>query len=473
LNVECVAWVAERKSLLSMLFLLLTFAAYGWYAKRRSVGRYVAVAALFALGLAAKPMIVTLPLLLLLWDCWPLRRLASDSAAHSVTFVQLVVEKIPLFALSAVSSWITLYAQRAGGALGNIELLPLDQRVANAICSYCAYLVKGIWPTGLAVFYPHPEGSLAVWKVVAATLLLVAITVLAWRYRERHRYFLAGWLWYLVAMIPMIGVVQVGRQAMADRYAYLPFVGLFAIAVWGGAELFARLRLSSFAAGAITAALLVAYASMAFLQINYWHSSVTIFSHALAVTSRNGIAEDNLGTALMEMGRPDLALPHFAAAAEFIPQLSTAHYNLGVLQQQQHHADAARREYELALQYSSDATEAAQTHSNLGFLLLEQNDFKVAAEQFTDALQINPDKQNSLLGRGIAECRMSNLDPALSDLSRAAQIAPLAQADYWLGRALEDKGQKEASASAYAAALRLSPGMSEAQQHLDGLRRKP
>ncbi len=473
LNVECVAWVAERKSLLSMLFLLLTFAAYGWYASRRRVGRYLVVVLLFALGLAAKPMIVTLPLLLLLWDFWPLRRLWSDSDPRSGAFYRLLVEKIPLLSLSGASSWITLYAQRAGGALGNRELLPLSQRVANALYSYCAYIGKGIWPAGLAVFYPHPEGSLAAWKVVAAALLLAAITALAFRYRECHRYLLAGWLWYLVAMIPMIGVVQVGRQAMADRYAYLPFVGLFVIAVWGGAELFARLKLSSFAAGAVTAALLVGYASMAFLQINYWHSSVTLFSHALTVTSRNGIAEDNLGTALMEMGRPDLALPHFEAAAEFIPQLSTAHYNLGVLQQQQNHADAARREYELALRYSSDPTETAQTHSNLGFLLLEQNDFKAAAEQFTDTLRINPDKQNSLLGRGIAEYRLSSFDAAISDLSRAAQIAPQAQASYWLGRALEDKGQKAAAANAYAEALQLSPGMPEAQQHLDALRGKP
>jgi Tfp pilus assembly protein PilF len=473
LNVECVAWVAERKSLLSMFFLLLALAAYGWYARKRSLGRYVTVALLFALGLAAKPMIVTLPLLLLLWDYLPLRRLGSDSEAQKATFFQLALEKIPLFALSAASCFVTLYAQRAGGALGNIELLPLSQRVANAIYSYCAYLVKGIWPTGLAVFYPHPEGSLAVWKVLIAALLLFAITALAWRYHEGHRYLLAGWLWYLVAMVPMIGVVQVGRQAMADRYAYLPFIGLFVIIVWGGAELFARLRLSSFAAGAITTALLIVYASMAFLQINYWHSSVTLFSHALAVTSRNGIAEDNLGTALMEMGRPDLAQPHFEAAAEFIPQLSTAHYNLGVLEQQQNHADAARREYEFAIQYTSDATEAAQAHSNLGFLLLEQNDFKAATEQFSAALRVNPDKQNSLLGRGIAEYRMSNLDAAISDLTHAAQIAPLAQADYWLGRTLEDKGQKEASANAYAAALQLSPSMSEAQQRLDGLRSKP
>jgi tetratricopeptide (TPR) repeat protein len=472
LNVECVAWVAERKSLLSMFFLLLTFAAYGWYASRRSFARYIVVAVLYAAGLAAKPMIVTLPLLLLLWDYWPLRRLVTDSGTQNATVFQLLVEKIPLFALSAASSWITLFAQRAGGALGNTALLPLSQRVANAVYSYCTYIGKGIWPTGLAVFYPHPEGSLAVWKVAAAALLLFVITMLAWRYRERHRYLLAGWLWYLVAMIPMIGVIQVGRQAMADRYAYLPFFGLFVTAVWGGAELFAQLKLSGFAASAITVALLVVYASMAFLQLNYWHNSYTLFSHALAVTSHNGIAEDNLGTALMEMGRPDLAQPHFEAAAEYIPQLSTAHYNLAVLQQQQNHPDAARHEYELALQYSSDSTETAQAHSNLGFLLLEQDNPTAAAHEFTAALQINPDKQNSLLGRGIAEYRLANLDAAVADLTRAAQLAPLAQADFWLGRALEDKGQSKAAAGAYAAALQLAPGMTEAQQRLDGLSRK-
>jgi protein O-mannosyl-transferase len=477
-NVECVAWVAERKSLLSMFFLLLTIAAYGWYSSRRSLARFVAVIMLFALGLAAKPMIVTLPLLLLLWDYWPLRRSAAASDGKNPTLFQLAVEKLPLFGLSAASSWITLYAQHAGGALGNTELLPLGQRVANALYSYCAYLGKGIWPTGLAVFYPHPEGSLALWKVLAAALLLVAITTLTWLYRERRPYLLAGWLWYLLAMVPMIGAVQVGRQAMADRYAYLPFIGLFVIAVWGCTDLLARSMLSKFAAGAITAALLLVYASMAFLQINYWHSSVTLFSHALAVTSPNGIAEDNLGAALMEMGRPDLAQPHFEAAAAFIPQLSAAHYNLGVLQQQQNHPDAARREYELALQYSSDVTETAQAHSNLGFLLLNLNqatpaDLSEAARQFTAALRLNPDKQNSLLGRGIAEYRQSNLDAAVGDLTRAAQIAPLAQADYWLGRTLEDKGQTQASVRAYAAALQLAPAMLEARQHLDGLHGKP
>lgn len=474
LNVECVAWVAERKSLLSMLFLLLALAAYGWYASKRTGTRYAVLVVLSALGLAAKPMVVTLPILFLLWDYWPLQRVASaaETSSEHPTFFHLAAEKIPLLVMSAASSWITLYAQHSAGALGNTELLPLGLRIENAIYSYVAYIGKGIWPARLAVFYPHPEGSLAVWKVFAAALLLIAITSATWFYRERRRYLLMGWLWYLVAMIPMVGIVQVGRQAMADRYAYLPFVGLFIIAVWGCSELLAHLKLSTFSQLAIAAAVLVAYACTTVLQINYWHNSYTLFSHALAATSRNGIAEVNLGTALMEMGRPELAMPHFEAAAEYVPQLSTAHYNLGILQQRLNHPDAARREYELALNYSSDANETAQSHSNLGFLLLDRNDPKAAIEHFTAALRINPDKQNSLLGRGIAEYRQGNLEAAVADLYRATQITPLAQADFWLGRALEDQGQIEAATSAYSVALQLAPGMVEAQQQLDSLRTK-
>lgn len=469
LNVECAAWIAERKSVLSMFFLLLTMLAYGWYARKRSAGRYAIIVALFALGLAAKPMVVTLPVLLLLWDYWPLRRMPSEAENSHPSMAWLVAEKIPLLALSTASSWITLYAQRSGGAVGTAELLPLSMRIENAIYSYAAYLAKAIWPAGLAVFYPHPENSLPGWKILSAGLLILAITALAWFYRNRHRYLLVGWLWYLVAMLPMIGIVQVGRQAMADRYAYLPFVGLFFAAVWGVAEVFAGLQMSAVVQRAIAAAIVLGYASMAFLQINYWHNSYTLFSHALEVTSHNGIAEDNLGAALMQMGRPDLAFPHFEAAAEYVPQLSTAHYNLAVLDQQQNRADAAKHEYELALKYSADPTELVQAHSNLGFLLLDSNDPKAAIEQFSAALQINGEKQNAWLGRGIAEYRMSNLDAAIADLSQATKFAPLAQADFWLGRALEDKGQTQEAAVAYTAALQLAPAMTEAQQRLDAL----
>jgi tetratricopeptide (TPR) repeat protein len=213
----------------------------------------------------------------------------------------------------------------------------------------------------------------------------------------------------------------------------------------------------------------VVYASMTFLQISYWHDSYALFSHALAVTSRNGIAEDNLGTALMEMGRPDLAVPHIISAAEFAPYLSTPHYNLGVLQQQQNHAELAKAEYELALKYSTDPTEFAQAHGNLGFLLMEGSDLNGAKDQFTAALQINPEKQNSLLGRGMVEFRQGDLASAVADLSHAAQIAPSAQADFWLGRALEAKGQMQPAVMAYQAALALAPEMAEARDRLNAL----
>ena len=470
LNVECVAWVAERKSLLSMFFLLLTMGAYGWYASKRSFGRYALVVLLFALGLAAKPMVVTLPVLLLLWDFWPLKRIAFDSRKERATAFWLVAEKILLFALSAASSWITLYAQHSGGALGSTELLPLGLRIENAFYSYMAYIGKGIWPSGLAVFYPHPEQLLPLWQVGLAGVLLAGISGFVWINRNRHRYLLTGWLWYLAAMVPMIGIVQVGRQAMADRYAYLPFVGLFIAAVWGIAELLERFKVSHFVGGAIAAAVLIAYASISFLQISYWHDSYTLFSHALAVTSHNGIAEDNLGTALMAMGRPDLAMPHFEAAAEYIPQLSTAHYNLGVLQQQQGQVVAAKNQYELALRYSTDPTEIAQAHSNLGFLLMGLNDPKAAEQEFTAALVVSPEKQNSMLGRGMAEYQQGKLDAAVNDLSRAARMAPMAAADFWLGRALEDRGKTQSAIAAYESALQIAPDMAEARQRLNGLR---
>ncbi len=471
LNVECVAWVAERKSLLAMLFFLLALSAYERYASHRSAGGYATVVLLFALGLAAKPMVVTLPLLLLLWDYWPLPNMRADKEASQRPSVWLLVgEKIPLLVLSAASSAITIYAQHRGGAMALAEVLPLRLRVGNAIYSYFRYVVKGVWPSRLAVFYPHPENSLAIWKVLAAGLLLATITLSVWLYRERCRYLLTGWLWYVVAMVPMIGIVQVGRQAMADRYAYLPFIGLFIIAVWGSADLFARLDLSGMVKAVLAAAPLVAYASMAILQMTYWHDSYRLFVHAVQVTEHNAIAEDNLGSTLVEMGKPDLALPHFQAAVTYMPQFSGAHYNLGILAQQHGQLDDAVREYELALHYASDENGAARAHNNLGFLWLNRGNLKPAIEQFSGALQIYPDKQNSLLGRGMAEYRLGNLDAAIADLSRAAKIAPMAPADFWLGRALEDKGQVEAAINAYDAALQMAPDMTEARERRDALR---
>jgi tetratricopeptide (TPR) repeat protein len=463
LNVESVAWVAERKSLLCTLFFLLALWAYGWYVRKPGIGRYLGVALLFALGLMAKPMVITLPFVLLLLDYWPLQRIGKTS--------KLFAEKIPLFVMSAASALITVYAQHRGGALGIAVALPLNLRIKNAVYSYLAYIVKGIWPSHLAVFYPHPENSLSMWKLLAAVAVLLAISALVWHFR-RNKYLLVGWLWYLGTMVPVIGIVQVGRQAMADRYAYIPFIGLFVVVIWLVADLFAVVRVSRLAAIAITVAILFGYAAASYIQIGYWKNSITLFGHALQVTTGNGIAEDNFGAALMDLNRPDLALPHFEAAVQLIPQLATAHYNLATVLHRQNQLDAAMHEYQLALTLTADPAEAAQAHNNLGVLLTQKNQPVAAISEFSAAIAANPDEQNSYLGRGSIEYQKHNLDAALADFSRATQIAPSPVAYFWLGRVLEDKGDLQAAALAYQSALQIAPGMSEVRTRLDALHLK-
>ncbi|HKM85072.1 MAG TPA: tetratricopeptide repeat protein [Terriglobales bacterium] len=462
LNVESVAWVAERKTVLCTFLFLLALGAYGWYVKRPRTSRYLLVALLFALALMAKPMVITLPFALLLLDFWPLQRFPETPPA------KLFLEKIPLLALSAASAAMTLYAQRAGGAVGSAELLPLTMRVKNAIYSYLIYMEKAVWPSRLAVFYSHPEGSLALWKVLTAAAVLAAITAASWHFRER-RYLLVGWLWFLGTLAPMIGIVQVGRQAWADRYAYLPLWGLFVIGVWLASEGATRISLSRTAQIAIAAAVLLGYSAAAHIQIQYWRDSYSLFAHAIQVTDANPIAEGNLGSALMEMRRPDLAVPHLERAIQLMPTFSTAHYDLGTLLQRQNELDRAQQEYQLALQYAPDEREAAQTHNNLGVLFNQLGRRDEAVAEFTEAIALNPYAQNSLVGRGLIEREEGKLDDALQDFARAAQVAPSPSAFYWQGRVLEEKGQLPSAAEAYRAALKLAPNFGDTQVRLENV----
>jgi tetratricopeptide (TPR) repeat protein len=465
LNVESVVWVAERKTVLCTFFFLLAMGAYGWYAKRPRAGRYLLVMLLFALGLMAKPMAITLPFALLLLDFWPLQRFPETPLS------KLVLEKIPMLALSTASAAITLYAQRTGGAVGSIELLPLGMRVKNAIYSYLIYIDKAIWPSRLAVFYPHPEGSLALWKVLGAVAVLLTITAVFWHFRER-RYLLVGWLWFLGTLAPMIGIVQVGRQAWADRYAYLPLWGLFVIGVWLASEAAARISLSRTVQVAVASAVLLGYCVTTHTQIGYWRDSYSLFTHAIEVTVANPIAEGNLGSALMEMRRPDLAAPHLERALQLMPTLATAHYNLGTLLQRQNELGRAQHEYQLALQYASDEREAAQTHNNLGVLFNQLGRRDEAVAEFTQAIALNPYEQNSLVGRGLIEREEGKLDAALQDFTRAAQVVPSPQASYWQGRVLEEKGQLSAAAAAYRTALKLAPNFGDTQMRLSNAEKR-
>ena len=462
LNVESVAWIAERKTVLCTFFFLLALGAYGWYAKRPRADRYLLVAIVFALALIAKPMAITLPFALLLIDFWPLQRFPATS------FERLSIEKIPLFLLSVGSAVITVYAQRAGGAVGSDQLLPLPIRCKNAIFSYWIYLQKAVWPSRLAVFYPHPEASLELWKVVAAAVVLIGITALFWRLRQR-RYLMVGWLWFLGTLVPVIGIVQVGRQAWADRYAYIPLWGLFVIAVWLASAAANRFSLSRALQVAVASAVLLACSVATHIQIGYWRNSYALFTHAIEVTQANPIAEGNLGSALMEMGRPDLAQAHLERAIQLMPTLAAAHYNLGMLWHRENELEKAAAEYQLAARYASDQREAAQSHNNLGVLLSQTGRKDEAAAQFTQAISANPQEQNSLIGRGMIEYDSGRLDAALQDFAQAAQVAPSAPADYWQGRVLQDKGELAAAVVEYQAALKIAPEFADAQVRLQSL----
>jgi tetratricopeptide (TPR) repeat protein len=348
INVESVAWVAERKNLLSMMFFLLALAAYRWYAERPQVARYLVCALMFSLGLMSKPQVITLPFVLLLWDYWPLRRVAVREGR----FLWLVMEKLPLFAISAASAVVTLRAQRAGGAIALFRI-PLTIRLANAALAYARYLEDAIWPSRLAVFYPHPLGAALGWPAAVSAVGLLLITVLVVRAREQ-RYLLVGWFWFLGTLVPMIGLVQVGTQAMADRYAYLPLVGLYLMICWGVAELAQRRRLASAVVPAVSLAAILALMVVTYRQLGYWQDDVTLWSHAAQVTRGNYVAEDNLGEALVDEGKMEEAMPHFFRAVAILPADPTGNLNIGAYEQAHQNFPSAIAQYSQVLRYSTN-----------------------------------------------------------------------------------------------------------------------
>jgi len=472
LNVEPVAWIAERKQGLSLFFMFLALLAYVWYAKRPRVSRYSLVAVLFVLALMAKVMIISLPFVLLLLDYWPLQRFSSSRADGSPanfwdSFLALAKEKIPLILLTLAVSWINLMVQRSQGAVA--AAMPFSWRLKNAIFSYAEYLWKMVWPTRLAVFYPHPENRLPLWEVFVAAVVLVAISALVWKYSE-EKYLPVSWLWYLGTAFPMIGLVQAGRQGMADRYAQLPLIGIFIAVVWLVADVVDRRPQLSPAVRATGFA--VVFFPLMFVthrQISYWKDSETIFTHALQVTTHNGTAEDNLGVAFMEKGDLAAAFPHFLAAVQFSPDLGSAHYNLGVLLQRSGQLPNAVTQYRSAISHAGDPAEAAQAHNNLGVLYLSLNNLVVAKAEFDKAISLNPNELNSYIARGTVEFRLGKFDDAIADFLQASSRARSPLAFYWLGRAEEAKGDFAHAKGAYMAALQMDPRMSEARTQLESL----
>jgi len=439
LHVESVAWVAERKDVLSAVFFMLTLGAYVRYVRAPSIGRYVAVAFLFALGLMSKPMLVTLPFVLLLLDYWPLRRFentsptTSKSKSHSWLDRQsiprqLILEKIPLLALSVGSCVATLLAQSQRA--GSIDQLPFMWRVNNAFVSYVTYVWEMFWPARLAVFYPHPNNRLPIWEIILAIAFLIVVTATALILEKKRPYILTGWFWYLGMLVPVIGFVQVGEQAHADRYTYLPQIGLYLLITWAAKDLtpFWRRRRAFLIIG--TGSTIVALCCCSFVQTSYWKNSERLWTHALAVTSNNDVAHNNLGFLFLRRGELDQAISHFQTALNIRSSNVEAHYNLG----------------------------AALIHNNLGNALTRKGLSDEAIGHYQEAVRLRADYADAHYNFGSVLLQEGRIDEAISHWQKALAIQPYdGDVHTSLGNAFLEKGLVREAINHYQQALEIAP----------------
>jgi len=433
LHVESVAWVAERKDLLSTFFWMLTILAYINYVKRSEVKKYLLVLVLFSLSLMAKPMVVTLPFVLLLLDYWPLNRLrfqpqlakdrsskTSTSSEHS-QLLKLISEKAPLFVLSGIASIIAFLAQQRAGALSEIETVPLTWRIANGLVSYTSYLGKMVWPKGLAVFYPHPMNTLSSWDIALASLLLVVVSVGVIKFAERYQYGLVGWFWYLGTLVPVIGLIQVGEQGMAERYTYVPLIGIFIILAWGVTDLCKGNRYKRTSASVVAIIIVAALTVCTWQQVRYWKNSVELFRHTLKVTAGNYVAHYTLGNALAMQGSLLEAMHHYREALRIKPNYAVAHHNLGNALTMKGDLGQAISHYKVALKIRPQYADA---HRNLGVALDRQGKHEEAMHHYREALRINPDDAQSHNNLGVALAEQGKLGEATDHFLEALEIDP-------------------------------------------------
>jgi tetratricopeptide (TPR) repeat protein len=461
LRVESVAWIAERKDVLSTLFWMFTMLGYIRYVEKPIVRRYMIVLAAFIAGLMSKPMLVTLPFVLLLVDYWPLQRIRlsrniqqenPDQRNNTRTISFLVLEKVPLFVLSAASCVMTLIAQKSKGTVSSLEVFSLSDRLTNALVSYTSYIGKMFWPTGLAIFYPHPQGNIPLLKIIVSTMILFAVSLAVIFSCRKKRYLLVGWLWYLGTLVPVIGLVQVGAQAMADRYTYIPLIGLSIMIAWSVRDIVSKWRYKNVivaTGGALICAILMV---CTYRQLSYWRNNETLFTRTLNVTSDNYVAHNNIGIALAGDGDLEQAMEHFKKTLKIKPWDTDALFNLAGALVKLGKPDEAMVYYNRVLELEPDD---ADTYNALALAQVQQGNYKQAISIYYKALQKNPESALLHSGLGSALLEAGQLNPAVTELQTAVRLKPTSQTYCNLGVAVSSKGELTKAIEYYKKAIRL------------------
>lgn len=481
LHVESVAWVAERKDVLSAFFWMLAIWTYVRYVEKPKFNRYLLIVLCFLLALMSKPMVVTLPFVLLLLDYWPLGRLrlgkmnnglkpiVSESMSagdRRAPVLRLVLEKVPLIFFSAVLSLFSFLSYRASGAVSSFGKLSLESRIGNALVSYVKYITEMFWPEGLAVLYPHPI-ILPFWEVAGAALSLAIITVLVILVGRKRPYYVMGWLWYLGTLLPVIGLVQAGIQARADRFIYIPIIGLFIMVVFGISDILTGWRYKKLALVTSGALLLLVLMISTVLQVQIWRNSVTLFRHALLVTVNNDLIHNNLGVTLARQGDDREASDHYIKALEMNPHYSDAHYNLAALLARQGKDEEAIAHFIEALRIEPNRAEA---HNDLGVILARQGKIQEATAHFAKAVSINPDYEEAYFNLGIALVQHARNKEAIPYFNEALRIKPKNDKIHNnLAVALAAVGRTGEAITHYNQALQINPGNTDAHYNLGSL----
>ena len=485
LHVESVVWVAERKDVLSTFFFLLALAAYARYARSPGWKNGLAVFIPFLFSLMAKPTYVTLPLILLLLDYWPLKRMEAQTQGQEpnpkqkkkqtqreekpepdrkAILLNLIKEKIPLLMASLLFGIMAIIAQSRSES-STFADWPFWVRTANALISTVSYLWMTFWPAGLAPFYPHTGMAVSLLKALPAGAMMIAVSVIAIRYARRFPYLTVGWFWYLITLAPVCGLLQVGKHSMADRYTYIPLVGIFILLTWGAVDLAKKLGLKKNILAAAAGTVLAALVAVTWVQVSYWQNSVILFEHALAVTSGNYLAHTNLGVALNRNGKGEEAASHYLEAIRINPNFSSTQFNLANYYAARGNKEEAYRHYQEAIRIRPDY---ANAHSNLGVLLASQRSFEEAAAQYEKALRIEPANAGFHYNYGVALANQGRLPEAARQFRDALALRPnYAEAHNDLGKVIMMEGKTAEAASQFREALWIRPNFTEARRNLD------